>query len=158
MRENRKHGARFFPPKYLVYFWINTRHNSKAQTFFFATNNFPAERLLQTLLVFHSVILRRDFPAKRLGFFFFNCGWPFQKRKLVMQSPRHDLFILSFISVSRLLESSTIFYSWIFLLHTILRSLKSKDIRKFIQKQYFRLYSELSLSLHHLLKSVSPAV
>ena len=74
------------------------------------------------------------------------------------QSPRHDLFILSFISVNRHLESSSIFYSWIFLLHTILRSLKSKDIRKFIQKQYFRLYSELSLSLHHLLKSVSPAV
>ena len=68
MGENRKHGARFFPPKDLVYFWINTGHNSKAQTFF-ATNNFPAERLLQTLLVFHSVILRRDFPAKRLSFF-----------------------------------------------------------------------------------------
>ena len=34
MGENLKHGARFFPPKDLVYFWINTRHNSKAQTFF----------------------------------------------------------------------------------------------------------------------------
>ena len=44
MGENRKHGARFFPPKDLVYFWINTRHNSKAQTFF-SRDNFPAERL-----------------------------------------------------------------------------------------------------------------
>ena len=48
MGENLKHGARFFPPKDLVYFWINTGHNSKAQTFF-SMDNFPAKRLLQTI-------------------------------------------------------------------------------------------------------------
>ena len=35
MGGNLQHGARFFPPKDLVYFSIKTRHNSKAQTFFF---------------------------------------------------------------------------------------------------------------------------
>ena len=48
MGENLKHGARFFPPKDLVCFWINTGHTSKAQTFF-SVDNFPAKRLLQTI-------------------------------------------------------------------------------------------------------------
>ena len=53
------------------YIFGSTLDTIQRRRLFFATNNFPAERLLQTLLVFHSVILRSDFPAKRLGFFLF---------------------------------------------------------------------------------------
>ena len=67
MGENRKHGARFFPPKDLVYFSIKTRHNSKAQTFF-SKDNFPAERLrffFWPKLSF-SAMIHKIFPVKRL--------------------------------------------------------------------------------------------
>ena len=43
-KKNLVDEARFFPPKDLEYFLINTRHNSKQQTFF-STVKFPAKRL-----------------------------------------------------------------------------------------------------------------
>ena len=39
-----KSVAQIFPPKDLVYFWLQTIHHSIAQTFF-SKNNFPAKRL-----------------------------------------------------------------------------------------------------------------
>ena len=53
MGGNLQHGARFFPPKDLVYFSIKTRHNSKAQTFFFhgQFSRQKTQNFLQTFLV-----------------------------------------------------------------------------------------------------------
>jgi len=72
---NLLHSARFFPPEDLVYFWLKTRHRSKAQTFF-SKDNFPAKRLSfffrHFLVSFKSAIslTKKHFPAKRLSFFF----------------------------------------------------------------------------------------
>ena len=46
MEENRLRGARFFPPKDLVYFLINTKSRSKTQTLFSMGNVFTARRLI----------------------------------------------------------------------------------------------------------------
>ena len=89
---NTLHEARFFPPKDLLYFWLKTRHHSKAQTLFFPTTIFPLNDLVffyffmvpfksatisnsrQKTLIFLSsslVFLKaRLFPAKRLP-----CNW-----------------------------------------------------------------------------------
>ena len=76
MGKNHLQNARFFPPKDLVYFWLTTRHHSKAQTFF-PKENFPAKKLSFFFSKFFSdpfksafVCAQKIFPAKRLSFFF----------------------------------------------------------------------------------------
>ena len=65
MGKNRLHTAWFFPPKDLVYFWLKTRHHSKAQTFF-SKDNFPAKRL-QHNTPFQNADLsfQNNFPRKK---------------------------------------------------------------------------------------------
>ena len=61
--ENQSLQARFFPAKRLVYFLVNIRHHSKAQTFFFPWTDFPPKDL--------RVFWPKFFPQRDLLFFFF---------------------------------------------------------------------------------------
>ena len=89
MGRNKLHIAGFFPPKDSVYFLINTRHNSKAQTFFFPETFFPPKDL-----IFFENIFQFSEPFQKnvstteginLSFSFLRtCGLPPQKREFLL--------------------------------------------------------------------------
>ena len=86
MGRNKLHIAGFFPPKDSVYFLINTRHNSKAQTFFFQ-RHFSRQKTFENIFQFSEPFQKNVSTTEgiNLSFSFLRtCGLPPQKREFLL--------------------------------------------------------------------------